>query len=283
MQLGIFAKTFSRSTLPEIFRAVTEQGLSCVQFNMTCAGLPSMPDQIEPGIAKSIHQEALRQGVTIAAVSGTFNMVDPDIEKRKAGLRRLRVLAGACHELGTSVITLCTGSRDPNSMWARHQDNDSKEAWADLLVSMAEALEIAKEANVTLAIEPEVSNVVDSAAKARRLLDEMKSTRLRVVMDGANLFHAGELPQMHRVLEEGFELLGRDIILAHAKDLSEDGAAGHEAAGTGLLDYDHYLFLLHASGFAGPLIMHNLTEKQVPFSRNFLAKKLCQIENQIVA
>ena len=65
-------------------------------------------------------------------------------------------------------------------------------------------------------------------------------------MDGANLFHAGDLPRLHEVLDEAFELLGEHIVLAHAKDLSRDGEAGHEAAGTGLLDYDHYLRLLQS-------------------------------------
>ena len=39
-------------------------------------------------------------------------------------------------------------------------------------------------------------NVVDSAQKARRLLDEVSADHLQVVIDGANLFHAGELPRM---------------------------------------------------------------------------------------
>ena len=55
---------------------------------------------------------------------------------------------------------------------------------------------IASSYGLTLAIEPEVDNVVDSAVKARRLLDEMASPHLKVVIDPANLFHAGELPRM---------------------------------------------------------------------------------------
>ena len=47
------------------------------------------------------------------------------------------------------------------------------EAWRDLVESMSQAVEIAEENDVTLAFEPEVANVVDSAVKARRLLDEM--------------------------------------------------------------------------------------------------------------
>ena len=90
---------------------------------------------------------------------------------------------------------------------------------------------------MTLAFEPEVNNVVDSAKKARRLLDEVGSPLLKVTMDAANLFHAGELAHMSDVLDQAFALVGRDIVMAHAKDLSRDGDAGHEAAGHGKLDY----------------------------------------------
>ncbi len=146
-------------------------------------------------------------------------------------------MALACNALGTSVITLCTGSRDPESMWRRHPDNDLPEAWSDMLVSMEEALNLTEDTGVTLAFEPEVSNVVDSAQKARLLLNIMQSQRLKVVMDGANIFHAGELSQMSTILGEALDLLGPDIVIAHAKDLDHDGEAGNVAAGTGLLDY----------------------------------------------
>lgn len=83
---------------------------------------------------------------------------------------------------------------------------------------MAQALPLAEAHNVILGVEPEVSNVIDSAERARRLLDEMKSPNLKIVMDGANLFHYGELPCMSELIH-AFELLGDDIVIAHAKDL----------------------------------------------------------------
>ena len=43
---------------------------------------------------------------------------------------------------------------------------------------------------------------------------------------------------MAEVMDNAFKLLGRDIVLAHAKDISPDGEAGHEPAGQGLPDYD---------------------------------------------
>jgi sugar phosphate isomerase/epimerase len=273
MQIGIFAKTFVRPTLDATLDAVAAHGLRCVQFNMACAGLPSMPDRIEPGVINEIRQAIDERDLRMAAVSGTFNMIHPDPEQRRIGLSRLGTLAAACHDLGTSVITLSTGTRDPDNLWRRHPDNDTPEAWRDLIVSMNEAVAIAEEHRVTIAFEPEVANVVDSAIKARRLLDEIRSPWLKVVIDGANLFHAGELPRMHEILGHAFDLLGDDIVIAHAKDLSRDGEAGHEAAGTGLLDYDRYLALLRAVGFNGPLILHALAEDQVDGCVAFLGGK----------
>src|SRR5205814_2073713 len=140
----------------------------------------------------------------------------PDPRQRRDGLRRLPFLAAACRELKVPVITLCTGTRDEQDMWRHHPENASPEAWRDLTDTLSEALAVAAQFGVTLGFEPEVSNVVDSARQGRRLLDEMRSPHLKVVMDGANLFASGKLPRMRQVLDEAFELLGPDIVLAHA-------------------------------------------------------------------
>jgi sugar phosphate isomerase/epimerase len=274
MDIGIFSKTFARPTLGAVLDAVAEHGVHAVQFNLSCAGVEEIPDVIAPTLVATIRQEMAARGITMSAISGTFNMIHPDMAERQAGLRRLRTLAAACESLGTSVITLCTGTRNTESMWRSHPDNGSEDAWRDLVVSMHETAAIAEEYGVTMAFEPEVSNVIDSAQRARRLLDEIGSPYLKVVMDGANVFHKGELPHMTAILTEAFDLLGNDIALAHAKDLTEDGHAGNAAAGTGLLDYDLYVRLLHESGYTGALVLHGLSEAQTPGCIEFLRTRL---------
>jgi sugar phosphate isomerase/epimerase len=262
MRLGIFAKTFKRPGLEGVFAAAQAHGLDCVQFNMACAGLPSMPDEIHPSLPQRIRAAGQASGVAIVALSGTYNMIHPDPQVRAEGLRRLGVLAGACRGLGVSVITLCSGTRDLQDQWRRHPDNDSRAAWADLLNELEAALRIAEERQVTLAFEPEQGNVISSAARGRVLLDELRSPRLKVVIDDANLIDPD--CDQQRVLEEAFDLLGEDIILAHAKDRAADG--GFCAAGQGILDYPHYLRLLQASALNGPLILHGLAENEVDAS-----------------
>ncbi len=277
MRIGILSKVFARPTLEEVFDAVADAGLECVQFNLESAGLIPMPETIPVSLASRIREAATSRGIAIASVQGTFNMSHPDAEFRRDGLRRLREIASACELLDTQVIAICIGTRNPQNMWGHHPDNGTPLAWRDMTACVREALEIAQQAGLTLALEPEVTNVVDSAEKARRLLDEIGSPQLKITMDGANLFHAGELPRMTEVLGHAFDLVGRDIILAHAKDLSADGEAGHEAAGHGLLDYDHYLSLLHSHGFDGPLLLHGLSESQVPGCVAFLREKLSRL------
>src|ERR687897_3580222 len=257
VRIGIFAKTFSRPSLEGVLDAVIRHDLRETQFNMSVAGLPSMPDEIDPALADRVREAAADRNIAVVAVSGTFNMIHPDPEVRLNGLRRLGVLAGACERLGTSTVTLCTGTRDPKAMWRRHQDNATPEAWRDLLATMQEALETAEEHGVTMAFEPEAANVVDSAEKGRRLLDELRSPRLKVVMDAANLFDASDparrLSRSEEILERAFELLGEDLLLAHAKDVNGSGEV--VAVGKGDLDFDLYLNHLNEAGFSGPLVI----------------------------
>ena len=284
----IISPRYMRRTVEETFDAVMAHKLDCIQFNFACAGLESMPDKIDCALAKRIGAAARERDLHMAAVSGTFNMIDPDPKSRADGFRRLEVIAANCRAIGTNLITLCTGTRDPKDMWRAHPDNDSTDAWRDLVNGMRHALQIAEKHDVRLGVEPEPANVVNSAAKARRLLDEMKSPRLKIVMDGANLEDRGRArlssarresaeaderrAEDRRALPEAFELLGRDIIIAHAKDVAADGS--FVAAGQGVLDYDLYIHLLRRVKFSGPLILHALSEAEVDGVTEFLRRKL---------
>ena len=274
MEVGIFARTFEAPSLAGVLDAVAAHGIRHIQLNTSCMGLSDMPDGLDSTACERARREISARGIEVVSLSATYNMIHPDPAARTQGMRRLEVLASHAAELGTDLLTLCTGTRNPDNMWADHPLNGSSEAWSDLLAAMEQALSLAERHNVRLGIEPEVSNVVSSPAKARHLLDTMRSDRITIVMDGANVFPRGTIHRQREILDEAFDLLGDHIALAHAKDLSRDGEAGHEAAGTGLLDYDYYLQLLHQSGYRGALVLHSLTPEQVPACVRFLQEKL---------
>lgn len=272
MKLGIFAKTFEGSQPAAVLAAVAKAGFVAAQYNMACSGLAAMPDLIEPEQARAVADAAKTTGIEIAAVSGTYNMIHPDHAARDAGHRRLAVLAERSRAMSTRLITLCTGTRDPHDQWKEHPDNDTPEAWRDLLEAMETAIGIADRYDINLGIEPELANVINSAAKARRLIDEMQSPRIKIVLDPANLFERATLEEQRSTVSAAIDLLADRIVMAHAKDRNADGSFA--TAGKGVLDYAHYLDRLKAIGFTCSLITHGLAASEAEGVARFLSDML---------
>jgi sugar phosphate isomerase/epimerase len=239
---------------------------------MACSGLAPMPETITEAQAGSVAEAARESGVEIVAVSGTFNMIHPDPAVREAGLRRLATLAERCAGMSTALITLCTGTRDPIDQWKAHADNDTPEAWRDLLDAMGAAIEIAERYDVDLGIEPELANVVNSAEKAYRLIAALKSPRIKIVLDPANLFEVATLDEQRSIVSSAIDLLADRIVMAHAKDRNPDGSFA--TAGKGVLDYAHYLGRLKAIGFKGSLVTHGLSASEAAGAASFLKSSL---------
>ena len=272
MQAGIFAKTFAAEGALGALSAAKLAGFATVQFNMACAGLASMPDEISHETIENIADASRETGVSIAAISATYNMIHPDPKVRADGMRRLEVILKASRGMGTGLVTLCTGTRDPDDQWRHHANNQSDGAWRDLLVEMGRAAELAEAHGVDLGIEPELANVVNSAEAAKRLLNDLKSPRLRIVLDPANLFETVSEDERKNIIAHAVETLAGRISMAHAKD--RDASGGFVAAGTGVIDFPHFIAALKKAGFDGPLVAHGLSEVEAPAVAKFLRKAM---------
>lgn len=272
MQLGIFAKTFPGDDPATVLAASKAAGYDGVQYNMACSGLASMPEAIPSDVAEAVATVSRDTGQRIFALSGTYNMAHPDPSHRRDGLARLGVIAAACKAIGSGLVTLCTGTRDPDDQWKHHPENRSPEAWADMLASFEGAVEIAETHDIFLGVEPELANVIDSAASARRLIDTLGSDRVRIVLDPANLFEVAAPEERQRLVEQAIGLLGDRIVMAHAKDRNPDGSFA--TAGKGVIDFAHFLARLDAAGFNGPLVTHGLAAEEAAGVAAYLRRLL---------
>jgi sugar phosphate isomerase/epimerase len=272
MDFGIFAKIFVRPSLGQVLDAVVERGIRHIQFNLSSAGLPTLPAELQDIQCTAIHEELQERGLAMTAISGTFNIIHPDRHARAQGLERLRVLARASKALGTDLITVSTGTRNPEDLWCGHPENDSPAAWRDMLASMERIARVGEECGVRFAFEPERANVVNSARKARELLDALRSRYVGVLIDPANLLNPDNMHMSRDVLTEAFALVGGDIILAHAKDISATGRSGNLALGKGVLDFAHYFRLLKSVGYELPVIAHGFSETEVAESFAYLRR-----------
>jgi sugar phosphate isomerase/epimerase len=272
MRIGIFAKTFEGAEPDAVLRQAAAAGYAAVQYNMACSGIGALPTEIPDRAAVAVAEAAKANGVAIAAVSATYNMLHPDLAQREQGRAAFAAIAAKARTMGTDLVTLCTGSRDGADQWRHHPDNDSEAAWDEMLREFRILLPIAARHDVILGVEPELANAVSSAPKARRLLDTLRSDRVQIVLDPANLFETEAARPSAEIIAEATRLLAGSIALAHAKDRKPDGSFA--TAGTGVVDFARYVAGLRAGGFTGTLVTHGLAAAEAPGVARFLRQQI---------
>ena len=118
--------------------------------------------------------------------------------------------------------------------------------WQRLVQGMAEVVVEAETLGVNLGVHPGNRGPLDAPAQLRRLLDDVASPRLKVILDPVNMTTHRTYYNTTAFLDYTFDLLGPDIIAAHAKDVSLDTShwvtkLDEVPLGMGRLDYETYL------------------------------------------
>jgi sugar phosphate isomerase/epimerase len=262
-EFGIFARVFPKGPAHALADSIATAGYSLAQLNLSALGLPTIPSveqwrAIDPA---AVRADFAASGVSCWGVSCSYNMAHPDPELRRARTTAAVELIVRAAALGATAVTLCTGSRDAEHMWAPHPDNESEAAWRDMRAELDLLLAAACDAGVMLAVEPERGNIVRDADAAVRLYSELggDSALVGIIADPANLL-SGLSPESHRdVLEHSFASLADNIICLHAKDLVPwaDTLDGH-----GVVDYDHVAALYARLDLHAPVIVQDATPAQ---------------------
>lgn len=270
--LGIFARTFVRDTAKEVADAVRAAGFSVVQLNLSSMRLPTIPDpaQLAEIDLHAIGEAFRSRGIAIWGVSLTFNLIHPDVRKRATELTHAIHYLSRIAELGGSCATICTGTRDPDSMWRAHPDNSASDAWADMRDGLAALIPAARASGMQLGIEPEHANVISDAAAAHRLLGELggDAADICIVLDPANLLSLETVANQRSILGEAFDVLGEAVECVQAKDVV---AEGYSAAGTGAMDYDLVFALCATLPRPVPVIAQDCTEEDALRVRTLLS------------
>ncbi|HUQ09056.1 MAG TPA: sugar phosphate isomerase/epimerase [Steroidobacteraceae bacterium] len=277
MELGVFSRTYQLAGTAQVFAQAVQDGFRAIQFNFSTAGLASMPESCPGSIIDAVLDTAKRHGLSICAMSGTYNMAHPDAVRRQADRAGFANVVRAAQIMKVPLVTLCTGTRDAANMWAGHADNASAGAWAAMRRELDFALELAECHGLTLGVEPEPANIVADAVVARRLLDEVASPRLKIVLDSANLLPPEKQSRQREVVAEAAVLLGADLALVHTKDV---GPAGEPvAAGKGVVDFSVFLEAVLSTGYRGPLVSHNFPASDAPHVVSFLTRVLDDLDS----
>lgn len=269
-RLGIFARTFRRDTVADVAAAVAAAGYALAHWNFAAIGRSTLAADVDEAMFGQVAAAFTDAGLTIPSVSATFNMAHPDTDHRVRQTALATRLIRLAPALGPNlVVTLCTGTRDPDNMWRAHPGNTARCAWDDLRRTLEPLLDAADAAGVVLGVEPEHANVVQDAPTAARLLAELgDDAPVGIIFDAANLLSPDTIDQQQEILTAAAELLGPRVVGAQAKDVV---ASGYSAAGAGLMDYPAAFATLAAMA-PMPVIVQDATEDDAARVRSDLLR-----------
>lgn len=236
-----------------------------------------IPECVSDEALRAIADASAETDVPIGAINGTWNMAHPDASIREEGLRRFEGFLNAVQALNVPIVSLCSGSRSRQGLWSFDPETSSDGAWRDMVSAMRRAVQMAEARRITLAIETEAANVIDTPERARRILDEIASPCLKMVLDAANLFHPGQAhpKNAHPSLDRAMACFGRDVVLAHGKDIRPSDGIDFCGTGFGMVDFPYMIELLRRENFSGDMMLHGIaSETDMPICRAYMQRCL---------
>src|SRR5258708_12281457 len=121
--LGLLSSEFPVVSLDANLDAIAATGAISVQFDLVSAVGHSFPAELSRHTLEPINAGFSQRHLMLAALSGTYNMIDPDPQTRLAGPEGLHLLIAWGPPPTTPLYTLSPGPPIPHHMPHKHPPN----------------------------------------------------------------------------------------------------------------------------------------------------------------
>ncbi len=262
---GCFLPENMDDVTPAICRRVRELGFS---------GIFTRFRQNDPHTTPREKAQRLRslladEGVRLYQSTGYWqNMITPDESARKETVSTVRAALRLAGWMGARGIDTGPGSMNPTGPWHPHPDNWTASARRQLVKTLKECVSAAEEAGVFLSLESHQLVTLQNAEITLEVLDEVDSPWVRCDYDSANWITLETVFDTTSALNHHFDLLGKHIVSAHAKDIwIENKLALHlqdGCPGKGNMDFKTLLRRVEALSPEYPVISEGNATADLP-------------------
>ncbi|TVY02413.1 sugar phosphate isomerase/epimerase family protein [Paenibacillus cremeus] len=249
MKYGILANSFGKLPVQFIAEKTASAGFGSIQFALGGYGHVPLPfdtglGRLNAGIAHYVADAFIDCGVRIPVLGCYMDFVHKDDEVRRQNIARFKEHLRFAREFGAGAVVTETGKIA--SSWRTEGELPIETGYQRVRQAIEELAEEAEKWGVFLGLEACQGHVIHNAELMQRIIEEVPSSNIGVVMDPVNLLHAGNVQRQDEVLQDAFDRLGDRIIHAHAKDfnVSAEGAMQFCSPGTGNLNYSLFMSLL---------------------------------------
>jgi len=243
MQLGIrFHDTDENLSFEERIKAIHDQGFSCTHIALSKAIKTNSVDNaaLTPGYATYLRKLFAANDVDLAVLGNYLNLAHPDPDALAKITEKYLAHIRFASMLGVSVVGTETGC--PNSEYKFVPECHTEEAYQIFLKNVRPVVSYAEKMGVIFAIEPVYRHIIWNPKVARRLLDDVASPNLQIILDPVNLLDMPNYMHQNEIVDEAIELLGKDVAIVHIKDyVIEDGKCKSVPVGFGQMDYKNLI------------------------------------------
>lgn len=238
MQLGIRLHDTQKLPFEERIADVHNLGFACGHLALAKVidEFPTTDEALTPGLAMYIRKVFERNDVDIAVLGCYLNLANPN--KEQLAKITHRYMAHICFAswLGCGVVGTETGC--PNETYTHVPEAHGEEALQTFITNLRPVVRYAEQMGVVVAIEPVWKHIVCNPARARRVLDEIQSPNLQIILDPVNLLDISNYQDQVAIVDEAIDVLGPDVAMVHLKDFQvQDGKLVSVGAGLGQMDY----------------------------------------------
>ncbi len=222
---------------------------------------------------KAAYDEA---GLVVAQVNGWYEcLINPDEATRAEGIKGVSQLVRIGRVLDAHFTYVRPGSINPAGHWWPHPENHAPQTFDRLVDSLKQVCRVAEAEGMRLGIEGHVVSTLDTPQRVRDLLDAVGSPALKFNMDPVNF--VGTVRDVHdttRIVNELFDVLGKDMIALHAKDCAIQNAhvvhIVEVVPGAGTMNYDLLMRRWIASCPDGYFLIEHLPDDKVLIALEFI-------------
>lgn len=277
MNIGIRLHDTRPGTLRERLGFAAAQGFSCVQLAMSKAvpgfRMEDAPELLTKELAAEVKEEMAGVGMECAVLGCYLKLACGNAERAE----RVRRIYLAHLRFAAETGALCVGTETPPADAPEGEACRTEEQYRLFIERMRPLAREAEELGVTLAVEPVCSHIIHDASLAERMLEDLKSDRVRIILDAVNLIDSAHTGEADRLVGEAVRRLGDRVCVLHMKDFIPQPEMPRPLpvpCGQGRMDYGPLLRL--AKDRQLPMTLENTTPDNAEETRRWL-------ENQIIA
>ena len=268
MNIGIRLHDTAPGTLKERLGFARAQGFTCahIALGMTLEGfsMQDAPRQLTPELAARVRQDLADTGMECAVLGCYLNLADPDAERRAHTQEIYRAHLKAAPLIGARVVGTETYA-NPESHFSEPACR-SEEAFRLFMDSLRPVVRYAEEADAILAVEMVYHHIISTPERAQRMLEELPSDHLQIILDSVNLIGPGHDGEADALTEEAIRRLGDRVRVLHMKDFTvRPGEIHSQACGTGVMHFERLLALAKKQDL--PMTLEDTTPENAEAAR----------------